>query len=110
MTTQLDIARDPNSLSTFITEFSDSRASILLSANTNATIPVPADARFAVINYDTGKDVFVSQAAITIPPDSVPSALAGVLLKPSVNVSAASITELHFKCIEVAFVSVEFYT
>ena len=107
--TPLDIKRDKNSIATFITVLSAERAVILLSADTNATIPVPLDANFAVISYDTGKDVFVSNAAITLPVSDSPVTTAGVLLKPSIDVSDASFTTLNFRSNEVAFVSVEFY-
>lgn len=105
----LNIRRDKNSIPTFVTVLSDERAAILLAADTNATIPVPSDASFAIISYDTGKDVFVSDAAITLPLSSTPVTNAGVLLKPSIDVSAASFTTLNFRSNEVAYVSVEFY-
>lgn len=108
MTTQLSIAKDDLSTPTFITKFSNQRASLVMAADTDATIPVPIDARFAVIFYDTGKDIFVSEAEITLPVSDTPVTTAGVLLKPSVDVT--DIVTLHFKSNEVAFVSVEFYT
>ena len=81
----------------------------MLEANKNATIPVPSDANFAIISYDTGKDVFVSDSAITLPPGPSPVTNAGVLLKPSIDVSDVLFTTLNFRSNEVAFVSVEFY-
>ena len=108
MTTQLNIAKDPGSEPTFITEFSDQRQAILMSADTDSPIAVPADARFAVIYYDTGKDIFVSAGVITLPVSDTPVTTAGVLLKPSINVT--NVSTLHFRSNEDAFVSVEFYT
>ncbi len=105
--TVLDIEKDKNSTPAFITVFSAERASILLSVSTDATIPVPSDARFAICYYDTGKDVFVSDAIIVLPVGATPVTTAGVLLKPSIDVT--NVTTLHFFCDEVAFVSVEFY-
>jgi len=107
--TPLDIKRDKNSIATFITVLSDERAAILLAADTNATIPVPADANYAIMSYDTGKDVFVSNAVITLPLNDTPVTNAGVLLKPSIDVSDVLFTTLNFRSNEVAYVSVEFY-
>lgn len=108
MTTQLIIDKDPGSIATYITSFSDETKAVLLAADTDVSIPVPTGAQFAVLYYDTGKDVFVRADSAVIPPvGSTPVSTAGVLLKPSVRV--AGLTNLFFRCNEAAFVSVEFY-
>lgn len=106
--TQLVIDKDPGSVATFITDFSDETKSVLLAADTDVSIPVPSDANFAVLYYDTGKDVFVRANEAVIPPvGSTPVSTSGVLLKPSVKVTG--FTSLFFRCNEPAFVCVEFY-
>jgi len=110
MATQLDIAKDPASTPTFITPLSDQRFAVLLAVDTISSIVVPLGARFAVIYYDTGKDVFVSDATLFLPITTTFVTTAGVLLKPSIDLRNPPIAELFFRCNEVAFVSVEFFT
>lgn len=106
--TQIKIIKDLNSTPTYITAFSVETKSILLSANIAASIPVPADALYAVLYYDTGKDVFVRADADPVRPvNDTPVSTAGVLLKPSVIVQG--FTTLNFICGESAMVCVEFY-
>ena len=108
MTTQLVIDKDPGSVATFITPFSDQGFSLVMGADTDVVINVPSDANLAVMYYDTGKDIFVRpDAVVTLPSTDSPVQTAGVLLKPSVDVRG--ITTLHFRSNESAFLSVEFY-
>lgn len=107
-TTQLVIDKDPGSVATYITPFSDETKTILLSADTAASIPVPSDANHAVMYYDTGKDIFVRANVDPVRPiTSSPVSTSGVLLKPSVDVRG--LATLNFICNESAFVCVEFY-
>lgn len=109
MTTQLNIARDPSSIPTFITPFSDQHPSLqLVGSGVDADVPVPTDARFAVISYSVGVDIFVHSAVIVLPSNDTPVQTAGTLLKPSVDVT--NITDLHFNSNDTAFVSIEFWT
>ncbi len=108
MTTQLVIDKDPGSVATYVTPFSDEVAALVMAADVDATIPVPTDANIAIIYYDTGKDIFVrADAVVTLPTNSTPTANAGVLLKPSVDVKDVDV--LHFRSDVDAFVCVEFY-
>ena len=109
MTTQLIIDKDSGSVATYVTPFSDESKTILLTADVAASIPVPSDAKIAVLYYDTGKDVFVRANVDPVRPvGSAPVSTSGVLLKPSVEVTG--LTSLNFICGESAFVCVEFYT
>lgn len=105
----LNIRRDKNSIPTGATILSDERAAILLDGSTNATIAVPSDANFAILSYAADKDVFVSNAAITIPVNDTPVTNAGVLLKSAIDVSDVAFTTLNLRSSATAFVSVEFY-
>lgn len=108
MTTSLVVDKDKGAVPTYITEFSDESKTILLTLNVAASIPVPSDANYAVLYYDTGKDIFVrANSNPVLPVNDTPVSTAGVLLKPSVNVTG--LTTLNFLCSESAFVCVEFY-
>jgi len=106
-TIQLVIDKDPGSVATYITTFSNERKSLLLDADVDATITRPADANFAVIFYEPGKSVWVGEGVITIPVNPTAADAGGVLLKPTVDVT--DVATLHFRSNDTAFVQVEFY-
>lgn len=103
---QLDIARDPSSIPTYIIPFSDDNYTLRLAANAELTVTVPTGATRAIIS---GDDYYmVSESSITLPIEGAAALKTGAHQAfDAVNV--VGITTLYFKARNAMDLSVSFY-
>jgi hypothetical protein len=107
MVTQLDIARDPNSIATYIIPFSADCWTLRLAADTELTVAVPAGSAKAIISGDDY--YFVSTSTITLPTEGAAALKTGAH-QAFDAVDVTGVTTLYFKARNPTDLSVSFYS
>lgn len=103
---QLDIARDPSSIPTYIIQFSDDSWTLRLAADTELTVAVPTGATRAIIS---GDDYYmVSKSTITLPTEGAAALKTGAH-QAFDAVDVTDVTTLYFKARNAMDLSVSFY-
>ena len=102
---QLKIARDPSSIPTFATTLTEESYTIDLAASTEAILPVPVGARFAIVKAEL--PFIVAPTNIVFPGGTF------LLSQGAVNKNEITLngeTNLHFISRNANFLSVSFYS
>lgn len=103
---QLEIARDPSSIPTYIIAFSEDSWTLRLAADTELTVAVPTGATRAIIS---GDDYYmVSKTTITLPAEGAAAIKTGDH-QAFDAVDVTNVTLLYFKARNAMDLSVSFY-